>query len=227
MTPPEPESAQPPPDPDPAKAVSTRERWFELVTVVILAFAALATAWSGYQASLWDGIQASNYSQAAGARTNGAQQRTAANQFRLGDLSVFENYIDARIDGDDDVAGFYLQRFRDEFRVAYDAWIALDPFDNPEAPATPLAMPEYQLAADAEADRLEARADELFAAGEEANTVSDVYTLTTLLFAAALFFAAISERFDVVAARVVLLSIGVIGLLAGIGIALEQPITSG
>jgi hypothetical protein len=208
-------------------AVSTKERWFELVTVVILALAALATAWSGYQASLWDGIQASNYSQAAGARTNGAQQRTAANQFRLADLSEFENYVDARIDGDDDVAGFYLQRFRDEFRVAYDAWIALDPFNNPQAPATPLAMPEYQLAADAEADRLEARADELFATGEDANTVSDVYTLTTLLFAAALFFAAISERFEVVSARVVLLSIGLIGLLAGIIIALGQPITSG
>ena len=217
----------PSPGEDPAKAERREERWFELVTVVILAFSALATAWSGYQASLWDGIQASNYSMAAGARTNGAQQRTEANQFRLGDLSEFENYIDARIDGDDDVAGFYLQRFRDEFKVAYDAWIALDPFNNPEAPATPLAMPEYQLAADAEADRLEAQADELFAEGEAANTVSDVYTLTTLLFAAALFFAAISERFEITSARVVLLSVAVVGLLAGIVIALGQPITSG
>jgi hypothetical protein len=215
-----------PQDEDERPSKRARE-WFEVVTVAILALAALATAWSGYQASLWDGIQASNYSQAAGARTNGAQQRTAANQFRLADLSVFENYVDARIDGDDELAGFYLQRFRDEFRVAYDAWIALDPFNNPEAPASPLGMPEYQLAADAEADRLEARADELFAAGEAANTDSDVYTLTTLLFAASLFFAAISERFEFVIAKVVLLSVAVVALLAGIGIALGQPITSG
>jgi hypothetical protein len=36
------------------------KRW-EIVIVVVLALTALATAWSGYQASLWDGIQSSNY----------------------------------------------------------------------------------------------------------------------------------------------------------------------
>ncbi len=77
--------------------VSRREKRLEIITVVILGLAALSTAWSGYQASLWDGIQSSYYSQAGGARTNAAQQRTAANQFRLADLSVFENYIDAVI----------------------------------------------------------------------------------------------------------------------------------
>jgi hypothetical protein len=206
---------------------SRRERRIEIITVAILAFAALATAWSGYQASLWDGTQSSNYTQASGSRTNAAQQRTAANQFRLADLSLFENYIDAVLDENEEIADFYFERFRDEFRVAYDAWIALDPLNNPDAPPSPLAMSEYQLAQDAEAERLENRADELFAAGEEANTISDIYTLTTLLFAAVLFFAAISERFEYFMAQVVLLAIAGIGLLVGIGIAVGQPITTG
>jgi hypothetical protein len=199
----------------------------EIITVAILAIAALSTAWSGYQASLWDGIQSSNYTQASGSRTNSAQQRTAANQFRIADLGVFTSYIEATLEGNQEVADFYEQRFRDEFRVAYDAWIALDPLNNTEAPATPLAMPEYQLAPDAEADRLAARADELFAAGEDANTVSDVYTLTTLLFAAVLFFAAISERFEYLKAQIVLLVLAGIGLVVGLVIAFGQPITSG
>jgi hypothetical protein len=207
--------------------LSRSERILEICTVAVLALAALATAWSGYQASLWDGTQSSNYTQASGSRTNAAQLRTEANQFRLADLNVFANYIDAVLGEDEAVADFYFQRFRDEFRVAYDSWIALDPLNNSAAPAAPLAMPEYQLASDLEADRLEARADELFAAGEEANTVSDVYTLTTLLFAAVLFFAAISERFEYPKAQMILLTLAGVGLVIGLVIAFDQPITRG
>jgi hypothetical protein len=140
---------------------------------------------------------------------------------------MFENYVDARIDGDEQVAAFYQQRFRDEFQVAFDAWVALDPFNNPDAPATPFAMPEYTLATDAEAARLEERAHTLFAAGEEANTISDIYTLSTLLFAAALFFAAISERFEYLTPRLVLLGIAALAVLVGIGVAVGQPVTTG
>jgi hypothetical protein len=88
-------------------------------------------------------------------------------------------------------------------------------------------MPEYTLEADQNADDLEARANDLFADGEKANTYSDVYTLTTLLFAVTFFFAAIAERFDYVRARIVLLVIGAIGLIGGVVIALGQPITFG
>ena len=182
---------------------------------------------SGYQASLWDGIQSSNYTQASAARTEAAQLRTEANQFRLADLSVFENYVDASVEENEELAAFYRDRFRPEFEIAFDAWISLDPFENSDAPPSPLAMPEYQLAADAEAAKLEARADTLFREGETANTDSDTYTMSTLLFAIVLFFAAISERFAYVRVRVFLLAIAALGLVAGIVVAFDQPITTG
>ncbi len=203
------------------------EQRFEIVAVVLLALTALMTAWSGYQASLWDGVQSSNYTQASAARTRSAQAHTEANQFRIADLSVFENYMDARVDGDDALASFYEQRFRDEFVVAFEAWNALDPMNNPDVPHSPLAMPEYQLAADAEAADLAATADRLFQEGEDANTYSDVYTLTTLLFAVVLFFAAISERFTLVPARAALLILAAVGLIAGTIVAFSQPVTTG
>ena len=77
------------------------------------------------------------------------------------------------------------------------------------------------------AEDLEARAHALFEDGEAANTYSDVYTLTTLLFAAALFFAAIAERFDSARARIALLILAGTGLIAGVSVALGQPITGG
>jgi hypothetical protein len=207
--------------------VSRSEKRWEIFATALLGLAALATAWSGYQASLWDGIQSSNYTQASAARTTAAQKHTEANQFRLADLSVFESFIDASISGDTDLADFYRTRFRDEFEPAYEAWTALDPLTNPAAPASPLAMPEYQLAQDQEASDLIARAEAKFAEGEEANTYSDVYTASTLFFASALFFAAISERFEYLRARIALLAFACVGLIAGVVVALTQPITMG
>ncbi|HYH46630.1 MAG TPA: family 16 glycoside hydrolase, partial [Thermoanaerobaculia bacterium] len=49
------------------------------------------------------------------------------NQYRIADLSVFEAYVNARIAGEQEGADFYSERFRDEFAVAFEAWMALDP----------------------------------------------------------------------------------------------------
>jgi hypothetical protein len=225
VTDPPPDTSEP--EDSEADGTSPRERRFEIVATVLLALTALATAWSGYQASLWDGVQSSNYTQASALRTQASQNHTEANQFRLGDLSVFENYIDALVDGDTELTDFYRQRFRDEFEPAFEAWNALDPLSNPDAPPSPLAMPDYQLADDKEAEELTARAEAKFNEGEDANRYSDTYTATTLFFAAALFFAAISERFSYRRARAALLGLATVGLVGGTILMLTQPVTMG
>jgi hypothetical protein len=53
------------------------------------------------------------------------------------------------------------------------------------------------------------------------------HLLGRLFFASALFFAAISERFDYRRAWLSLLACAAIGLIAGSALALSQPITSG
>jgi hypothetical protein len=207
--------------------VSRSEKRFEIFATALLAVAALATAWSGYQASLWDGIQSSNYTQASAARTNAAQKHTEANQLRLADLSVFENFIDASLTDDEVLADFYRTRFSPELEPAYAAWVALEPQTNPDAPASPLTMPEYQPSQEQESTDLTAQAEAKFTEGEVANNYSDVYTASTLFFASGLFFAAISERFDYQRARIALLAFACIGVVAGVAIALTQPITFG
>lgn len=203
------------------------ERRFEIISTVILALSALATAWAGYQASLWDGIQSEHYARASALRVQAADLDAEADEYRLADLGVFENYVDARLTGDDELAAFYRQRFRPELEVAYEAWVDLDPWTSPDAPPSPLGMPEYDLRLANEAAALTTTAEASFLAGQRANDYSDTYTLGTVLFAMALFFAAISERFMVTGARWTLLGLSASALLVGTLVVALQPITSG
>ena len=214
-----------PEDDEPSRRTIVEHR-FEIVATVLLSVAALATAFSGYQASLWDGIQSSDYTQASSARVQASQKHQEANQYRLADLTVFEAYLKADADGDTELAEFYRDRFSPAFAVAYEAWTALDP-DDPDTPRSPLGMGEYQPQPDIDAAELNARADEKFESGEDANNISDAFTLATLLFAMTLFFAAISERFEHVPSRSVLLGLGGLALVVGAIVSAMQPVTSG
>lgn len=205
--------------------VSRKEKRFEIIATLVLSFAALATAWAGYQSSLWDGIQTSSYSRATALRTSAALKDTEANQYRLADLGMFENWIDAKASGDAELEQFYRTRFRPEFKKAFEAWIALAPLDGGAAPNSPFAMPGYQLEQQAAARALTKQAEETFAEGEAANGYSDIFTLATLLFACSLFFAGISERFEFVPARVTLLTLAGLALIVGVVVSFTQPIT--
>jgi hypothetical protein len=210
-----------PPGPDHA------ERRFEAISTVILALAALATAWAGYQASLWDGEQSALYEEASSLRTQSVAADADADDYRLADIGVFENYVDARLSGDEPLAEFYRQRFRPELELAYQAWVKLEPWTSTGAPPSPLAMPEYQLPRAQDAEDLSREADRAYAEGQDANGYSDVFTLGTVLFATALFFAAISERFDVNGARWTLLGLAALALVGGVTVVALQPVTFG
>ena len=67
--------------------------------------------------------------------------------------------------GNTHAAAVAAKRFRPEYRAAFDAWLATNPFSNPDAPAGPQAMPQYRPTGQAEAVRLDATADSLFESG--------------------------------------------------------------
>jgi len=87
-----------------------------------------------------------------------------------------------------------VQRFRDEFRPAYDAWIATKPLTNSEAPETPFAMDEYDVAARDAAKRLDATAEKSAAQVRLDIQRSSNYVLTVVLYAVVLFFTGMSTR---------------------------------
>jgi hypothetical protein len=106
------------------------------------------------------------------------------------------------------LAEFYLKRFRKEFKPAVNAWLATRPRRNPSAPLTPCAMPEYRLAATAEAARLDASAEELAAKVRRNIQRSTNYVLGVVLFAVALFFAGMSTKLAGPGPRKALLLVG-------------------
>jgi hypothetical protein len=111
------------------------------------------------------------------------------------------------------LADFYEQRFRPEFQPAFDAWLATRPFQDPSAPATPFAMPEYHTAAAAEAEQLGAQADAYSEEQRRDIQRATNYVLAVVLFSVSLFFAAISTKLTSRRVRVALLSVGCVVLV--------------
>ena len=109
-----------------------------------------------------------------------------------------------------------MRRFRSEFVPAFQAWLAQDPLTSPAAVASPLSMPQYRPAGFVQANRLNHEADERYNQGKDAVEHTDDYVLTTVFFAAVLFFAGISLRFTWDAMRVWVLVFGALFLAYGI-----------
>jgi hypothetical protein len=120
--------------------------------------------------------------------------------------------VNAREENRPGLAAFYQARFRPEFKPAFEAWLATNPFTNKAAPRTPFAMRQYRLKASAEADKLDLAAAADSQVAKDANERADNYVLAVVLFASALFFAGISTKLQVPSMRWTLLAIGLDGV---------------
>jgi hypothetical protein len=199
--------------------------WVEIAATVLLALAALATAWSSYQASRWNGEQAEAASRANASRTNAARAADlASNQTQI-DIATFIQWVDATARDDQALQQFYEQRFRPEFRPAFDAWLATQPLTNPQAPPTPFTMPEYNLAAKQDAERLDAQTDALAAAVPRNVQRATNYVLGVVLFAVALFFAGMSTKAHGRGPRRALLILGCVVFLGAVAWIASLPVS--
>jgi hypothetical protein len=200
------------------------ERIMELVATLLLAIATLGIAWSGYQGARWNGRQAEEYNAANGARSRANRYTTQGDQERMQDLLNFNRWLEVTTEGNQELANLYERRFRAEFRPAFEAWLADDPLNNPNAEASPLREEEYKVAFLQRSDEFSQSADEHFVAGKEATEHTDSYVLTTVFFAAVLFFAGISMRFVWQRMRITVLALGSLFLVYAIVVVARLPI---
>jgi len=187
---------------------SRSARRLEIATAVLLALATVATAWSAYQSRQWTGEQSQGYSHATAKRIAVNRFSGLANRQVQIDIATLIQWVDARAEHRDDLAAFYRARFRDEFKPAFAAWLATKPLTNPNAPATPFALPAYRLAASDEADNLDVSAAADSDRAKAANERSNNYMLAVVLFASSVFFAGMSAKLRTRNARITLLAIG-------------------
>ena len=182
------------------------------------------TAWTGFQGTHWSSAQSERYSRATAARTESVRASNTAGQQIALDVAVFLAWTEAYAEGDTRRADFVYERFPDRLRPAADAWVALNPLDNTDAPATPFEMDEYVVPAVQEADEWLLEADDSFDAATAASNHTGSYVATTVVFAAVLFFAGMSVKLTSRRNRLVVLVLAGIGTVAGIVRLLTLPI---
>ena len=195
---------------DVTRELSRGDERLDIVAAVLLALATVATAWSGYQASRWNGEQAKASGRTNGIRIEAARAQGLAQAQTQVDVATFSSWADAYAHKDTQLADFYFERFRKEFRPAVQAWIATRPLRNPDAPLTPFVMPEYKLQAREDARRLDAEAELSAAAVRLDIQRSSNYVLAVVLFATALFFAGMGAKLSTLRLRRALLALGLI-----------------
>jgi hypothetical protein len=176
---------------------SRLEELLEIVEVVFLALVAIATAWSGYQAAKWDGRQALLYGTAATERFEADAASTTGGQQWVANASMLTAWLQAKSSGDVELQKILIRRFTPDYRSAFDAWLALDPFNSDAAPPGPGSMPQFKNPLLEEAKRLNAHAAAMFHEGTEARETADQYVRDAVLFASILFIVAIAQRFKV------------------------------
>jgi hypothetical protein len=181
------------------------ERWetlIEVIEVLVLAVVAVATAWTGFQATKWDGRQAYLYGRASSYRFQADAASTYGGQELSADAGIFTAWLDAHSTGNTELQTQYERRFTPDFATAFDAWLATDPFTNTKAPPGPSAMPQYDNPYFAKATDLNNKAAADFDEGTDARETGDKYVRDTVLFASVLFLVALAQRLKVRIARV-------------------------
>lgn len=188
-------------------------RHIEVAATVLLSLAAVATAWSGYQATRWNGEQAKASGRTNAIRVEAARAQGLSEAQTQVDVATFVQWVDAYALEQTELADFYFKRFRAELRPAVDAWIATRPLQNADAPLTPFAMPQYKLAAAAEAERLDAEAELSSATVHRNIQRASNYILGVVLFSVSLFFAGMSTKLSDLRLRAITVALGCIVFL--------------
>jgi hypothetical protein len=163
--------------------------------VLALAIAAVATAWSGYQAARGDGHQSVLYAESSRARFQADAASTLGGQQLVADPSMFTAWLQAKGAGDSRLQAALVRRFTPEYRSAFQEWLKTEPFTDPDAPPGPGCMPQYRNPQLEKAEQLNAQASHDFEEGTAARETADRYVRVTVLFALVLFLVAVAQRF--------------------------------
>jgi hypothetical protein len=200
-----------------------RDRLVTIIEAALLALVALLAAWSGYASAKWSTESRLGLAEASTIRSEAnraADLDVATLDF---DAATFNTWFTAYVAGNQTGMDVAMRRFRPEFKVAFDAWLAADPFTNAEAPPGPTYMPEYERPQEERATTLDAQADATSASGAEAAESADRYVRITVFLATVLFLVGISSHFKVRAARLGLVGVGVGVLVLCVGLLLTSP----
>ncbi len=188
------------------------DRLLAILEAALLSVVTLTAAWSGYSAARWETHSSLSLAKASAERSKATRAYQQSLTLRSQDAANFNAWFAAYLAGKPREAQVAEKRFRNQYDVAFRAWLATKPFTNPNAPKGPQYMPQYKPTGAAEAVRRDARADAYYVAGEHAGETGDKYIRVTVILASVLFLVGIGSHFRLRGVRVGLILVGA-GLL--------------
>jgi hypothetical protein len=179
----------------------------EILEAILLAFVAIATAFSGFQAAKWDGVSGRDYATASRLRVQAEQASLTSNQLLIYNSGTLDSWLQAHTSGDTKLAAILARRFTPNYQVAFKAWLKTDPLTNPKAPVGPRFMPQYKDPLAAQSSALSAQSTQAYGHGVAGRDTADKYVRLTVILAAVLFLVAVGQRFRVRGVRLAVLGI--------------------
>jgi hypothetical protein len=205
------------------KAHERHSRVLQICEAALLALVTITAAWAGYAAAKWGTASRVGIAESSSLRNLATRADLEALTTKNFDSSTFNAWYIAYTLGSKQKEAIAERRFRPQFRVAFNAWIATDPAHNPKAPPGPTYMPQYKLAAQAQANRLDAEATAKFNLGTHGGEISDNYIRITVFLAAVLFLVGIGSTFKIHTIRYALVTFGLALLILAIVLILHEP----
>ena len=205
------------------RSARRHSRIVQIGEAVLLALVTITAAWAGYAAAKWGTASRIDIAQSSTLRNLATRDDLTAISLRNFDSSTFNAWFIAWTLNNPQKEAVAVRRFRPEFRVAFDAWMATDPLHNPNAPPGPTYMPQYKLPAQTQANALDNLASAKFTAGNADAQVGDNYVRITLFLAAVLFLVGIGSSFQLHGVRYALITFGSVLLILSVVLILQQP----
>ncbi|MGB9175643.1 MAG: hypothetical protein WCB46_02760 [Methanoregula sp.] len=166
---------------------------FDVVALLLLATATICSTWCLYESYAWGNVQQENMAAISLMEQEANRVNDNNNMLRTIDVNTFLSWVQAASENQTGRMVFLKDRFREEFRPAFDTWLAsAKPGEIP--PGTPFTLPEYSLRTARDLAQLKQNISLRLDLVQQANQNSDSYILTTVFGALVLFFAGIAGK---------------------------------
>jgi hypothetical protein len=188
----------------------------ELITAILLGVVSVTTAYSSFQASLYDGETAKQFTQGQNSQTEAESLYLEANQQYIRDVQLWDKMTELQIEIDNVPAQAAASQLKydtllftsvsEDLNTAI-VWSAEQNAADPDVFTSPFDSEDYQNALYGAWSEEDDKSIAHFAAGDAADKNGDALTLTTVLMAISLFLlgvAAVARQL-----RVQLILIGV------------------
>src|SRR6186713_1258007 len=126
-------------------ALEAKQRWVEPVAALLMALATLGTAWCSYESASWTRRSNRLMNEFNSLERKASLLSMQGLQTASIHAAMFMQVLTAHDAGNEKLVKTYVERFPPDLRKAYDAWLAEEPFTNPNADPHPLVPRLYEM----------------------------------------------------------------------------------